>query len=195
MGGAVEQERMGRLIENGTITHCIWEAFQRGESSLSNLPGLVKRCIREECWRERYVEQIKEVVTFNTFEAFITTEPPEGLGTDLLMLKDLCRSDKDAADLIDKATARKHGGDRSSKIDNVNLAPVPNGNSKDAALRRLRKDRPDLHQEVLAGKKSPHAAMVEAGFRKVPTPLDALRRAWAKASKSERQTFLDEAAV
>ena len=40
------------------------------------------------------------------------------------------------------------GGDRisaASKIDNVQLAPPPTGNAAAAALRRLRKDRPDLH--------------------------------------------------
>jgi hypothetical protein len=32
-------------------------------------------------------------------------------------------------------------------------------------LRRLRKDRPDLHARVLADELSAHAAAVEAGFR------------------------------
>ena len=41
------------------------------------------------------------------------------------------------------------------------------GQSADAAaLRRLRKDRPDIHARVLAGELSPHAGMIEAGFRK-----------------------------
>jgi hypothetical protein len=33
-------------------------------------------------------------------------------------------------------------------------------------LRRLRDQRPDLHRRVLAGELSPHAAMLEAGFRR-----------------------------
>lgn len=39
---------------------------------------------------------------------------------------------------------------------------------------KLRKDRPDLHAQVLAGELSPHAAMVEAGFRKrtITVPLE-----------------------
>jgi hypothetical protein len=49
----------------------------------------------------------------------------------------------------------------------------PSGNSRAAALRRLRKTRPDIHARVLAGELTPHAGMVEAGFRKrhaSPTP-------------------------
>jgi hypothetical protein len=44
----------------------------------------------------------------------------------------------------------------------------PSGNSRAAFLRRLRKDRPDIHARGLAGELSPHAGMIEAGFRKQP---------------------------
>jgi hypothetical protein len=40
------------------------------------------------------------------------------------------------------------------------------GTGRTYALRRLRKDRPDLHEQVVNGDKTPHAAMIEAGFRK-----------------------------
>jgi hypothetical protein len=39
----------------------------------------------------------------------------------------------------------------------------PSGNSRKAALRRLRKDRPDIHARVLAGELTPHAGMIEVG--------------------------------
>jgi hypothetical protein len=41
----------------------------------------------------------------------------------------------------------------------------PTGTSQSAALRRLRKDRPDLLELVLNGDMSAHGAMVKAGFR------------------------------
>ncbi len=41
----------------------------------------------------------------------------------------------------------------------------PSGNRESAALRRLRKHRPDLHAQVLDGEVSAHAAAVKAGFR------------------------------
>jgi hypothetical protein len=39
------------------------------------------------------------------------------------------------------------------------------GNARQQALRRLRKDQPDLQAKVLAGELSPHAATIEAGLR------------------------------
>ena len=51
----------------------------------------------------------------------------------------------------------------SPSIEHERKSPV--GNTRAYALRRLRKSRPDLHQRVLAGEISPHAAMVAAGFR------------------------------
>jgi hypothetical protein len=48
------------------------------------------------------------------------------------------------------------------------LSGRPTGTSRAYALRRLREQRPDIHARVLAGEISPHAGMVEAGFRKRP---------------------------
>jgi hypothetical protein len=52
----------------------------------------------------------------------------------------------------------------------------PAGNSAAAFLRRLRKDRPDIHARVLSGELSPHAGMIEAKFRKPPKPRPKLSR-------------------
>lgn len=97
-----------------------------------------------------------------------------------------------------------HGGDRRSeawiKNDNtkndVNLEK-PTGNSVAKALRRLRKDRPDIHARVLMGELSPHGGMIDAGFRKrgksrAMSGLERLRRAWKRASSEDRATFLRE---
>jgi hypothetical protein len=43
---------------------------------------------------------------------------------------------------------------------------------------------------VEAGELSARAAMVEAGFRKLPTPLQILMRAWPKANKAEKEQFV-----
>lgn len=57
-------------------------------------------------------------------------------------------------------------------------------------LDALARKAPEKLEEVQAGKKSTHRACVEAGIVKEPTPLDLLRRAWAKASEAERLAFL-----
>ena len=82
-------------------------------------------------------------------------------------LKKLFSDDAAVLTRLDEAVQRKWGGDHTgSKIDNINVDRVPDGTSKQAALRRLRKDRPDLHQKVLDGDLSAHAAMLDAGFRR-----------------------------
>jgi hypothetical protein len=108
-----------------------------------------------------------QIVQFERFEEFVTTPPLEGLGATMPMLIRMCRDDKLALDAIDRAIRRPHdvhlaGAD----IDNINiLSPTPNGTSEQAAIRRLRKDRPDLLEQVKEGALSAHAAMIEAGFR------------------------------
>ena len=62
------------------------------------------------------------------------------------MVRRIIAVDTEAADLLDRALQQKHGGDRTKgAISNV---AQPTGTTKDAALRRLRKDRPDLHADV-----------------------------------------------
>jgi hypothetical protein len=66
-----------------------------------------------------------------------------------------CAEDDEVIDLIDQVTLNVTG------VNNVN-ALRPQGNTRQRALRQLRKSRPDLHAKVLKGKLSPHAAMIEA---------------------------------
>ena len=122
---------------------------------------------------------------------------PEGLGTSLETVKRLCKDDKEALDLIDRATQNPTGRPQKT-IDNVNSFSVPDGNSAAFALRRLRKDAPALHQKVLSGELSPHAAAIEAGFRKktITVPLETaaaarvLKRHFTEAQIDEILTLL-----
>jgi len=73
------------------------------------------------------------------------------------------------ADEQDRANPSRQG-QRTDLVDDknngVNEVERPTGNSTAAALRRLRKDRPDIHARVLAGELTANAGMNEAGFRK-----------------------------
>jgi hypothetical protein len=87
-----------------------------------------------------------------------------GLGESLDLIKRLCRDDPAALDAIDRVCQRGKGNESGNNqhtigtVDNVNNSTDskerPTGNSRAAALRRLRKDRPDLHEQVLKGEKT-----------------------------------------
>ena len=185
------------LRANDTVVGHLTAAMRSGEMGLRNVPGLVRAVIEREAWRAREVERLGgNVVRFDRFVDFVKTAPLEGLGATEKLLRNLVRDDAVTARLLDEALVGKRGGDRKSeqariKRDNVtNDPPVERGNARPYALRKLRKDRPDLLAAVERGEKSPHRAMVEAGFRKQPTDLERLERAWANASPAARAAFL-----
>jgi hypothetical protein len=108
-------------------------------------------------------------VEYEHFEEFAVKRPLKGLGTTMDWIWTVAGTDAKLLNLLDRAVQRPHGGKRikgQGKSDNITLDPNPRGTSEEGALRRLRKDKPELHTEVLAGRLSAHAAMVEAGFRK-----------------------------
>ena len=126
-------------------------------------------------------ELMYEACGFKSTEAYIR----EGLGLDPVQvhwaIEGLRRMKPDEAieysraieigkaDAEDRANQSRQG-QRTDLVDNdndvINDVGRPTGTSRAAALRRLRKDRPDIHARVLAGELTPHAGMVEAGFRK-----------------------------
>lgn len=139
-------------------------SLKSGENNLKSAPGLLLRLINENMWQKRMMKT-GEIVEFERFVDFITSKPLAGLGEDLESIKRICRDDPKALDAIDRVTVNPkhiHIADN----DNIIINQSEQGTSSQYALRRLRKDRPDLHEQVLQKKLTPHAAMVEAGFRK-----------------------------
>ncbi|MFG3311840.1 hypothetical protein ACGF0C_07750 [Streptomyces albidoflavus] len=179
---------------NAALVEALGSALREGEHGLKTGPALLVRVLSEESWRS-FVTQRGEEVKHQRFEHFVTMPPLKGLGASMRLIDKLIESVEDRAEraqarnLLDEILQREHGGDRRSKaanfkLDNIQLESdvvAPSGTSREAGLRRLRKDRPDLHADVLAGRLSTHAAMVEAGFRKrkisipVASPGDAAR--------------------
>lgn len=173
---------------NAALVEALGSALREGEHGLKTGPALLVRVLREESWRS-FVTQRGDEVEHQRFEQFVTTPPLKGLGANMRLIEKLIDSLEkpderaQAQNLLDAALQRRHGGDRRSegsgfKLDNIQLekeAGAPSGTSREAGLRRLRKDRPDLHAEVLAGRLSTHAAMVTAGFRrrKISIPVGA----------------------
>lgn len=172
---------MTNLKKNANLVEALGSSLRSGDHGLKAVPGLVKRVLAEEAWRS-FVTQRGELVEYDRFEEFVATPPLKGLGASIDLVRTLVRGDPVALDLFDQATLGSHGGDRHSesfKLDNIQLEGHPSGTSREAGLRRLRKDRPDLHAEVLAGALSTHAAMVKAGFwrKKISVPVDTPQNA------------------
>lgn len=182
---------LGVLKKRGKIVVGLYSSLNDGGSALHLVPEFVKRCLGDDCWRQRYDPHVNQILTCGSFEEFITARPPRGMGTDLRTLKNLCRDDVAALALIDKEVANPIGTNQYSDEGVYNIHNQrPAGTSRDAILRRLRKNRPDLYQKILRGELTCNAAMIEAGFRKKPTNLELLQKTWAKTIAADRALFL-----
>jgi len=162
---------------NAALVEALGSALREGEHGLKTGPALLVRVLREESWRS-FVTQRGDEVEHEHFEQFVRMPPLKGLGASMRLIEKLIESldeeaDRaEARDLLDRAVQRPAG--RPRKMQDVIQGSAPSGTSREAGLRRLRKDRPDLHAEVLVGHLSAHAAMVQAGFRRrsMTVPVD-----------------------
>lgn len=114
---------------------------------------------------------------FSSFEEFLTHPRPFGLGSSVSELEAMIELRKNPVivDAIDRKN-QKPAGRPAKTLDNIqDSSKAPTGTSQAASLRRLRKDRPDLHEKVIAGEMSAHHAAIAAGFRRrtVSVPVDS----------------------
>lgn len=168
-------------------------AIRNSSAALGDILILVKRLIKEDSWRVHYVAKIGMNVTFESFSDFVRAPFPKGLGINVNDLKNFCRNDPEAIDLINQLLETPmHGGDRRSDkfiSNNITYEKIKRGNSRDNALEKLRDRRPDLHKKVISDEIKMHGAMIEAGLRKkiIQIPYDikdmasALKRRFSQA--------------
>lgn len=185
---------MSRLLRaRGGLVDALSSALDSGGHGLSNVPVLLKRLLAEEGWRE--FETVRgEVVRHERFEEFVAAPPLKGLGAEISLIKRIVADDPEAVDLLDRVLQRQVGRPRET-VDNINNSEGrPSGTSQARALRRLRKDAPELHAEVIAGRLSAHAAMVKAGFRTrtISVPVEHPDRVAAALRRHMTQEQLEE---
>jgi hypothetical protein len=106
-----------------------------GEHGLSAVPGLIKKIIKNEMWKEFYDEVLRDIVNHNCFESFVNTPAPRGLGSSIEQLRRICSGaeDEDALEAIREEIKRTHGGDRKSedfKSYNITLDKPQRGTDK-----------------------------------------------------------------
>jgi len=162
-----------KLREADTIVDALGKAMINGNAGLSNVPGLLLRVIREDLWRKRIVIQTGQVAEFKTFIEFVTTAPLEGLGADLPLLRRLCGDNTEVRTELDRVTRQGRGAPEGNKNAAKHKEPETNGLNQpiclrrdraDRDLRRLEKDYPDLHEQVVRDGRAVYDAAIEAGF-------------------------------
>lgn len=176
------------LRDKGSLVQGFWDAVNRGTGSLANVAPLVRRIIETGAWRER----VHDGTTFtnDTFLDFIVDPPLKGCGWQPDKVEALIKDEPETLALWRGATTGR-AGRPSKKHDNImNSRPGAQGTSRAYILDRLKRERSDLFRRVVAKELSANAAAVAAGWRKPPSPLADLRRAWRKASAAERAAFL-----
>ncbi len=160
-------------IERGQICTSTIQCLHEIDGSLSNFPGLLKLIIRNRAW-ERRVDH-GHVIELGSLRELITLKPLKGWNESIEAVKRAIRDDAEALSMLDAELQGKPGRPEQAEETLYNVQDLaPTGNAQVAGLRRLRTQRPDLHDEVVAGKLSTHAAMVKAGFRRktVTVPVD-----------------------
>lgn len=177
-----------------------------GSEDLDMVSSLVGKVIESGAWSS-FKDQLGMPVEHDSFRSFVETPRWRGLGTSKTALVGWVREqDPEAADAVERAwrgevpAARKHG-----EIGNGRSRDgVPNSteaNTADYLLARLKRDRPDLAEQVVAGEKSPNAAAIEAGFRprqiKVTSPESVCQRlasVWTAEQLTHASQLLSQAA-
>lgn len=152
------------IFGNDDLIQSLRKSLATREHSVKAFPGLLRRTIETGAWRA-FKTPLGELVTHQHFAAFLTSEPFNGLGISVDYAEQIVRHDKAVLEQLTHALQDGRQGRRTDLVDNIHEVERPTGTSETAALRRLRKDRPDLLEKVIARELSAHAAAVAAGFR------------------------------
>jgi len=153
------------LKRSGNLVEALGSALREGGHAVGTVPGLIRRILEEGSWRE-FVTQRGEHVQHERFVSFVEAAPLRGIGAKLDLIKRMVADDPAVVDLLDRELVNPQGGSAAQRSTvSVSNSGRPSGTTKQYALRRLRRDAPELHAEVVAGSLSAHAAMVRAGLR------------------------------
>lgn len=184
------------LKHRASVIDSLGSSLRRGGASLETVPGLLKRVLQEEAWRE-FETSRGDVVRHERFADFVTTPPLKGLGASMELIDRVVGTDD--PDLLRLLREAKKGKPGRPRKDTENPGDSP-GNSygaeaTDYTAERLARDAPDEYEAVKRGEKTIHAAAVAAGIRKrrisirLDDPASAIRSIRNNASPEFWQEF------
>lgn len=178
-----------RLEENHEYIKQLAQSVAEGKYGIDGTAKMFKLVMKKGAWQAFKNEFGNEIHPID-FKTFVEKPYPEGLGTTLEMLEKLIKDDMEALSIFTHLVTGKWGGDHKSNNKSNNITLENNrGTTKGYALRKLLKDAPELHYKVIQGELSPHAAMMQAGFRdkKISIPINV-----EKTVEAIRRHFTDE---
>jgi hypothetical protein len=159
---------------NYVLVESLESSIQRGGHALADVPGLLKRVLIEDAWRE-FVTRRGELVRHERFSGFVTSPPLGGLGADDALIDRIVgTADPDLLRLLKKA--RKTGQGHRSDLEQL---PCDSQGSYDGGTGyvadRLAREAPDEYAAVQRGEKTINAASISAGIRRrrIPVRLDS----------------------
>lgn len=153
------------------------------------LPKAMRRIIKEKLWEGRTDKNGKH---FDSFEAFVTHPMWHGLEVSSIdRLLDLVRDNQEVVALIrgEVGALKKqgeHSGNQYSESETLHNNVSKQGNSSTYLLKRLKRDAPDIAEDLIRGEyKSVRAAAIAAGIVKVPKPFDLALKQVEKMDRTE----------
>ena len=173
---------MGELneIERGQLCQSTIESLYEATGGLKQFPGLLKKIIDNEAWKRRINKG--RVIELSSLRELITEKPIRGWGEDPRKVEAVIKDDPEC--LAKFREAMKEQGRRTDLCSNPTEVTGQPSNERGKAYtcERLRRESPELFEEVKAGRMSANAAAIKAGIRKKSTPEDACLKAFRKCS-------------
>lgn len=149
---------------NAVLVDALGSALRRGDNALGAIPGLLKRILAEEAWRE-FITQRGEMVQHERFADFVTTPPLRGLGASMDLIDRIVgTSDPDLLRMLREAKKGKPGRPKKGEEKAMESIGISRGTA-DHEADRLAREAPEEYEAVRRGEKTIHAAAVAAGIR------------------------------
>lgn len=174
-------------IENAQLCDSTSECLRRGVGRLATFPEGLKKIILGRAWKQRQLKN-GEIVELKSLSELVTSKPMIGWGEDPKTIEAVIKDNAEVLQLFRKAMLGPEGGDTTG--DNITSAERVTGTSKAYTVDRLKREAPELYDAVCRKELSANAAAIKAGFRKKPTTVEVIRKAWLKLTESERDELL-----
>jgi hypothetical protein len=161
------------------------------EYAIQTLYALKRYAESKEIDVRRIEEELSEIERYQHWKILGYASKQEMLEAEGLSEKLADIAERTVATMKEAPVIRSSAG-RPPKGNGDNVT-IKRGNSAEYLAGLLKRDHPDIAAAVERGEyRSIRAAAIAAGIVKLKTPLDILRQAWAKASNTDRETFIQE---